>query len=372
MQLNLDFLPLKSYANIIEGNSLQIDWNTVIPKEKLSYIVENPPFIGEKEQKPNYERRKEETSVFFIDLDTVIMNPQQNSKDIEKLKNVYCNRYLREWEVASFNQLSDDEILIMSDWDKEWCRAVQRLRPEVELAIIFFSKHHFEFSHLDTMLKINSFYYMSHFIQCADNQELIQSIKKQTSLLEDSSRFVVLSMDDYRDLFYENAVYLRSRDKNGLQYIKNRINRLLCGNVSDYFAWYSSDERDEEYNEKKRLFSRVIFLDIDGVLNNEGEEYRKGLIIDPSKVKLLKHIVQETDAEIILTSSWKRGYKEFIMDGRHSYNENFNLLKNLLESEHLKICGITPISQLSGSVARPYEIRQWLCQFPDIFSYVIL
>ena len=84
MQLNLDFLPLKSYANIIEGNSLQIDWNTVIPKEKLSYIVGNPPFIGEKEQKPNYERRKEETSVFFIDLDTVIMNPQQNSKDIEK------------------------------------------------------------------------------------------------------------------------------------------------------------------------------------------------------------------------------------------------------------------------------------------------
>ena len=84
------------------------------------------------------------------------MNPQQNSKDIEELKNVYCNRYLREWEVASFNQLSDDEILIMSDWDKEWCRAVERLRPEVELAIIFFSKHHFEFSHLDTMLKINS------------------------------------------------------------------------------------------------------------------------------------------------------------------------------------------------------------------------
>ena len=50
MQVNLDFLPLKSYANIIEGNSLRIDWNTVIPKEKLSYIMGNPPFIGKKEQ----------------------------------------------------------------------------------------------------------------------------------------------------------------------------------------------------------------------------------------------------------------------------------------------------------------------------------
>ena len=52
---NLDFLPLKSYANIVEGNSLRIDWESVVPKEKLSYIMGNPPFVGfkfaSKEQK---------------------------------------------------------------------------------------------------------------------------------------------------------------------------------------------------------------------------------------------------------------------------------------------------------------------------------
>lgn len=42
----LDFLPLKSYTNIVEGNALRLDWNTVIPKEKLSYIMGNPPFSG--------------------------------------------------------------------------------------------------------------------------------------------------------------------------------------------------------------------------------------------------------------------------------------------------------------------------------------
>lgn len=46
MQINLNFLPLKSYANIIEGNSLRIDWTDVVPKEKLSYIMGNPPFVG--------------------------------------------------------------------------------------------------------------------------------------------------------------------------------------------------------------------------------------------------------------------------------------------------------------------------------------
>ncbi|MDE6796619.1 MAG: N-6 DNA methylase, partial [Ruminococcus sp.] len=43
---DLDFLPLKSYANIVEGNSLRIDWSDVVPKEKLSYIMGNPPFVG--------------------------------------------------------------------------------------------------------------------------------------------------------------------------------------------------------------------------------------------------------------------------------------------------------------------------------------
>ena len=46
VHMQLDFLPLKSYANIIEANALRIDWNTVISKEKLNYIMGNPPFVG--------------------------------------------------------------------------------------------------------------------------------------------------------------------------------------------------------------------------------------------------------------------------------------------------------------------------------------
>ncbi|WP_294476186.1 DNA methyltransferase [uncultured Ruminococcus sp.] len=46
MQINLDFLPLKSYANIVEGNALRTDWESVVDKSKLSYIMGNPPFVG--------------------------------------------------------------------------------------------------------------------------------------------------------------------------------------------------------------------------------------------------------------------------------------------------------------------------------------
>lgn len=46
VHMSLDFLPLKSYANIIEGNALRLDWEDVVPKHKLNYIMGNPPFVG--------------------------------------------------------------------------------------------------------------------------------------------------------------------------------------------------------------------------------------------------------------------------------------------------------------------------------------
>ena len=46
IHMHIDFLPLKSYANIIEGNALRLDWKDIIPPHKLNYIMGNPPFVG--------------------------------------------------------------------------------------------------------------------------------------------------------------------------------------------------------------------------------------------------------------------------------------------------------------------------------------
>ena len=43
---NVEFLPIKSYSNIVEGNALRLNWEEVVPKDKLSYIIGNPPFLG--------------------------------------------------------------------------------------------------------------------------------------------------------------------------------------------------------------------------------------------------------------------------------------------------------------------------------------
>ena len=64
IHMNLDFLPLKSYANIVEGNALRIDWETVVPKDKLNYIMGNPPFVGYSLQSPE---QKQDILSIYVD-----------------------------------------------------------------------------------------------------------------------------------------------------------------------------------------------------------------------------------------------------------------------------------------------------------------
>ncbi|MBR2215750.1 MAG: class I SAM-dependent DNA methyltransferase [Selenomonadaceae bacterium] len=46
VHLNLDFLPLKSYANIYEGNALRVAWREILPPGECNFIMGNPPFVG--------------------------------------------------------------------------------------------------------------------------------------------------------------------------------------------------------------------------------------------------------------------------------------------------------------------------------------
>ncbi len=46
VHMPLDFLPLKTQAQIVEGNALRIDWESIVSKRELNYIMGNPPFVG--------------------------------------------------------------------------------------------------------------------------------------------------------------------------------------------------------------------------------------------------------------------------------------------------------------------------------------
>ncbi|MBR1836989.1 MAG: methylase, partial [Kiritimatiellae bacterium] len=57
---NLDFLPLKTYDGIVEGNALRIDWATLAPH--FDFIIGNPPFVGASMMTPD--QKSEAVAIF--------------------------------------------------------------------------------------------------------------------------------------------------------------------------------------------------------------------------------------------------------------------------------------------------------------------
>jgi len=102
---------------------------------------------------------------------------------------------------------------------------------------------------------------------------------------------------------------------------------------------------------------KVIFLDIDGVLNNQTLLYHYGFdYIDGDMVELLKHVVNATGAEIVLSSSWR-------LDG-HSKK----IVEKELEKTKMELLDCT--IHIKGK-KRAEEIKEWLGRH-KVKKYAIL
>lgn len=111
----------------------------------------------------------------------------------------------------------------------------------------------------------------------------------------------------------------------------------------------------------------IIFLDVDGVLNRISTHDRTpgGFIgVDDRNLMVLKKMVEETCAEIVLSSSWKMCWIDDIPDADGQY------LVDRLREYGIEIIGRTP-DYPKGGYYRGHEILQWL-QENGIRKFVVL
>ncbi|MBP5684453.1 MAG: hypothetical protein J6X02_04270 [Bacilli bacterium] len=123
---------------------------------------------------------------------------------------------------------------------------------------------------------------------------------------------------------------------------------------------------------------KIIFLDIDGVLNTfqtfreiHYEFQLTGLrrvAIDEDKVALLKEIVDNTGALIVLSSSWRK-YGKMKKGNFVTKNQNLSDIINILKKYNLNIYDITPRSLMDN---REQEIRAWLSKHHDVESFIVI
>ena len=107
---------------------------------------------------------------------------------------------------------------------------------------------------------------------------------------------------------------------------------------------------------------KVIFLDVDGVLNSDEyiartiKEKTLGIFadVDTDKIRLLQQAIQATGANIVLSTSWR-------------YSKRIGSLKELLGLYGIYTDSTPCINQERGT-----EIRTWLNEHPEVEDYVIL
>lgn len=82
-------------------------------------------------------------------------------------------------------------------------------------------------------------------------------------------------------------------------------------------------------------------------------------ILDDGAIDLLKTIVESTNSEIVLSSSWRW------------YKESREKIREQLQKHNLKFIDITP-TRTDKTLKREEEIQSWLDSHPEVVNYVIL
>ena len=117
---------------------------------------------------------------------------------------------------------------------------------------------------------------------------------------------------------------------------------------------------------------KVIFLDIDGVLNTPSSESRCGeyIGIDDEKVEKLKKIVEKTKAEIVLISTWKKYWrKEEKLKPLQDYSATY--LDEKLAKQGLKAIDKTKDKSDGRYLSRGESILEYVYR-NNVENYIIL
>ena len=112
---------------------------------------------------------------------------------------------------------------------------------------------------------------------------------------------------------------------------------------------------------------KVIFIDIDGVLNSsvyDRQRSEKDGNIDKTRLTLIKGLVDKTGAKIVLSSSWRNHWEKDFYDCDKVGKE---IIADFA-SAGLEIYDKTP---KVGYLERSEEIHMWLKDNPDVKSFVI-
>ena len=315
-------------------------------------------------------------TLIFVDLDTIMDNTMHEKRDVpEREIEDYKTSKAKIFDLDSLLSVNNDIVReVVFDWDLALLKKIQRIEKFSSdgFSLIPVSKNPFlyKIEDLYPIFRVEWFHDSIEYIISPSEGEMVERkdlIKQYLSDHPDINRYVVVDSDFYRDDF--PGRFFRIKNGDILPEVLYRARRVLSfGPIFERRGGIYGRTIDDNIR-------KVIFLDFDGVLNDEGEERESGVIVNEDAVRRLKKIVDATGANIIMTSSRRFAYADFVKSGYQVTDryatQHMAIFQELLEKYDLYIDGITGEYE-SGPKARPLEIRTWLLPRAEIKSFVIL
>lgn len=274
INMNLDFFPLKSYPNIVEGNALRLDWESVVKKDELDYIMGNPPFVGH--QYRNKSQINDMLSVFgssgYKKLDYVCSWFKKSADYIEdkaiQIAFVSTNSIIQGEQANLMSELFEElDIIINYAYETfVWISEAQN-KAAVHCTIIGFSRQKYKknnkfiFNNSNQRKKVN---HINNYILDAPDIILKNRSKAPKNMMEmikgsqpTDGGGLIFSEEEYEIFIkkYPNKQYLFKKYMGASDYINNKTRYCLWldgVNPNEYRNIKEIRERLEKVSEMRK------------------------------------------------------------------------------------------------------------------------
>lgn len=306
--------------------------------------------------------QKTNRKIIFFDIDLLTAHTKKDNNNSDTIQEYFTKYCISTNAPENLQTLSNDELLMLEQWNDDLAKNLPEIVSYGEKCDFIIISDKFTQNKLRLICDFKGLSYKD-LICCSDKQQIVNAISSYINSDNPPENYAIISRFKLEKDFRGHTIFIESNTN--YKELKAKVYYIFHYDMKNDFLWYSDDRDSKEKTSTPS--TKVIFLDIDGVLNDDGYNRRKGIYVDPEMVKNLAYIIRNTGADVILSSSWRLGYKKFIENNYQSDEKEYTQLYELLSTEGITVKGCTPLSDKSGSAARPYEIREWLNRFPSIF-----
>lgn len=256
--------------------------------------------------------------IVFFDINLLSVSTKKGkNKNLDATQEYFTKFCIGTNVPENLHTLSDDEMLLLDQLNDDPANNLTKIVSYNEKCNFIIILDKIDKDKLRLICDFKGVSYKD-LICCSDKQQIVDAISSYINSDNHPENYAIISRFKLEKDFRGHTIFIEWNTD--YKELKAKVYYIFHYDMKNDFLRYS-DDRDSKGN-TSTPFTKIIFLNIDGVLNDDGYNRSKGIYVDPEMVKNLAYIIRNTGADVILSSSWRLVYKKFIENNYQSDEKN--------------------------------------------------